>query len=237
MKKIVLAAVLSISMFSCKQDSTYEYKYADQPKILACENIDAQLYSEAYYAFEKAIVTQAKNTNQRPNFNITPEYALRNYIIRSRSNTKTTDFITKEAFDIFNILKNEDIWKGIQLKNNSAVTECIGSSITNSQIKGAFNTLRSVESLNPNLAVSIITDDRSIRGQFKDKTLMTYAALDLYYARFFNADFSNIEFLVEKKIQNKKNLPIKIPSTKPEIGKKLNVTKAEKHGPHDGHNH
>lgn len=235
MKKIVLVLVLSISILSCKKEATYEYKYADQPQTLACETIDAKLYSEAYYAFEKAIITHAKNTSKRPNFNITPEYALRNYIMRSRSNIKITDFVTEETLQIFKTLQKQDIWNGPQLKNNSALTECIGNSITNATIKGAFNTLRSVESLDPKLLVSVMVDDRSIRNQFKDNALMTYAALDLYYAKFFNTDFSNVEFLVEKE-------PMVTPTqkpTQPEIGKKLNVTKkeVEKHGPNDGHNH
>jgi hypothetical protein len=237
MKKIVLTAVLSISLLSCKQDVKFDYKYADQPQVLTCENVDTKLFNEAYYVFENAIMTQAKNTNRRPNFNITPEYALRSFIMRAMGNMRITDYATKEAFEVFNILKNKDIWNGNQLKSSANITECIGNNILNSTIKGSFNTLRSVESLSPNLVASTITDNRAIRGQYKDKVLMTYVALDMYYSKFYNTDFSNIEFLTEKE-------PTPLPTAKPtgpEIGKKINITPAkdnsQKHGPNDGHNH
>lgn len=237
MKKIVLATVLSISILSCKQEPTFNYKYANQPQVLICENIDSKLFNEAYYAFEKAIITQAKNNNKRPNFNITPEYALRSYIMRSKGNINITDYVTKEAFEIFSKLKNKDIWNGAQLRSEATITECIGNSISNATIKGSFNTLRSVESLSPNLVASTITDNRAIRDQYKDKALMTYVALDMYYSKFYNTDFSNVEFLVEKE-------PAQIPAVKqagPEIGKKINLEaktdNRQQHSSHDGHNH
>ena len=237
MKKLVLAAVLGVTMLSCKKEPTFEYKYTDQPQVLTCENIDSKLFNEAYYAFENAILTQAKNNNKRPNFNITLDYALRNYIMRAKGHIRITDYATKEAYDVFHILKNKDIWNGSQLKSDAAITECIGNNISNTTIKGSFNTLRSVESLNPKLVASTITDDRTIRGQYTDKALMTYVALDMYYSKFYNTDFSKVEFLVEKEPA----VQPKAKTTQPEIGKKLNLevnkTNTEKHGPNDGHNH
>jgi hypothetical protein len=241
MKKTVLAAALSISVLSCKQEPTFDYKYADQPQVITCESNDSKLFNEAYYAFENAILTQANNNNIRPNFNITIENALRSFIYRAKGNIRITDYVSKETFDVFNALKNKDIWDGIQLKNNTAITECIGDNISNSTIKKSFNSLRSVESLSPTLVASAIIDDRSIKGQYNDKVLMTYVALDMYYAKFFNTDFSNIEFLVEK---DPATLPPTLPITKPtgpEIGKKINLApakdKRQQHNSHDGHNH
>ena len=240
MKKIVLAAVISISVLSCKKEVTFEHKYADKPATIICESVDTKLLSEAYYAFENAILIHAKNTNRRPNTNITPEYALKNFIARSRGTIKITDYTTEESLRVFNALKNLDIWNGPQLKNDAALTECIGNTISNPTIKGAFNTLRSVESLNPNLMVSAMTDNRAIRDQYKDKVLMTYAALDMYYAKFFNTDFSAVTFLTEQA------KPVVAPTQKstpkaPQIGKSLDLDVKKKapvkHGPNDGHNH
>lgn len=241
MKKIVLATALCISVLSCKQESKFDYKYADQPQTLSCEDIDAKLFNEAYYAFENAIITYTKNTKRSPNLNVTPEFALRAYTVRAQGLIRITDYITKETYDIFQKLKDKDIWNGNQLKNNSNFTECIGRNIENPKIKGSFNTLRSVNSLNPVLVATTITEDRTIRNQYNDKTLMTYIALDLYYSKFFNTDFSNIEFLVEK---DPATLPPTLPITKPtgpEIGKKINLApvkdKRQQHSSHDGHNH
>jgi len=240
MKKIILAAAISISVLSCKKEVTFEYKHADKPVSIVCENADTKLLNEAYYAFENAILIHAKNTNRRPNTNITPDYALKNFIARSRGSIKITDYVTEESLVVFNALKSLDIWNGPQLKNDATVTECIGNTISNPTIKGSFNTLRSVGSLNPKLMVSAMTDNRAIRDQYKDKALMTYAALDMYYAKFFNTDFSAITFLTEQA------QPVATPtpqatSKAPQIGKALdlNVKKKApvKHGPNDGHNH
>jgi len=241
MKKIILAAVISVSVLSCKKEATIEYKHADKPVTITCEGVDAKLFSEAYYAFENAILIQAKNANRRPNFTITTDYALKNFVARSRGNIRITDYVTEESLAVFNLLKNQDIWNGPQLKNKAEITECIGNSISNKTIKGTFNTLRSVESLAPKLMVSAMTDNRAIRDQYKDKALMTYAALDLYFAKFFNTDFSAVTFLTEKAPLAKVAKPIATPAAKPQVGKALNLDvkkkKTEQHGPNDGHNH
>ncbi len=238
MKKLILVAAISVSVLSCKKEATITYKYADKPLALKCENVDEKLFNEAYYAFENAIVIHAKNTNRRPNTTVTSESALRTFITRSRGNLKITDYVTEESLEVFNNLKSLAIWDGAQLKNKAAVTECIGNLISNPTIKGSFNTLRTVESLSPKLMVSSIVDNRTVRDQFKDKALMTYVAFDMYYAKFFNTDFSKTTFLTEKEnvVAPKKSLTT---AKKPEIGKALNldVKKKETHSNHDGHNH
>jgi len=240
MKKIILAAVISVSVLSCKKEATIEYKHTDKPVTITCEGVDEKLFSEAYYAFENAILIQAKNTNRRPNSTITVDNALKNFISRSRGNIRITDYVTEESLAVFNLLKTQDIWNGPQLKSKAEITECIGNSISNKTIKGTFNTLCSVESLAPKLMVSAMTDNRAIRDQYKDKALMTYAALDLYFAKFFNTDFSAVTFLTEQAPQPKVAKPIASP-TQPKVGKALNLDvkkkKTEQHGPNDGHNH
>ncbi len=223
MKKVILAAIISTSMLSCKKEATIEFKYADKPTTINCEDIDTKLLSEAYYAFENAILIQAKNTNKRPNFNITKDYALKNFVTRSRGNIRIKEYVTKETLDIFNELKKLSIWNGIQLKNNDPLTDCIGNSISNPTIKGSFNTLRSVESLAPKLMVSTISDNRSIRDQYKDKALMTYVALDMYYAKFFNEDFTNFTFLTAQEKSNQVNAPKPKKTSAPQVGKPMNI--------------
>jgi len=243
MKKIILAAAISVSVLSCKKEATIAYKYADKPAAVTCESVDSKLYSEAYYAFENAILIYAQNTNRRPNFKITVDNALKNFISRSRGNIKITDFVTEESFAIFNQLKSENIWNGPNLKSDASITECIGNSISNKEIKASFNALRSVGSLNPKLMVSAMTDNRAVRDQFKDKALMTYAALDLYFAKFFNTDFSAITFLTEQEKPAAPVAPVKPVANQktPEIGKALNLDvkkkKAKQPDAHDGHNH
>jgi len=239
MKRIVLTAAISLSILSCKKEATIEYKYADKPAVISCEGVDVKLLNEAYYAFENAILINAKNSNRRPNTNITPETALRNFISRSRGTIKITDYVTEESFAIFNSLKSLDIWNGPQLKSDAKLTDCIGNSISNPIIKGSFNTLRSVGSLNPKLMVSAMTDNRAIRDQYKDKALMTYVAFDMYYAKFYNTDFSAVTFLTEQAQPVVAPAPKAAPKT-PQIGKALDLDVKKKkpaHDSHDGHNH
>lgn len=242
MKRIILAVAISLSIVSCKNDNTNAlsaYNYADKTQVLKCDGVDSKLYSEAYYAFENAILISARNNNRRPNFNITADYALKNFISKSRGNIKIANYITEESLAIFNVLKTQDIWNGTQLKNSSKITECIGTNISTKEIQGSFNSLRSVESLAPNLMIESITGNRAIRGQYKDKALMTYAALDIYYAKFFNTDFTDVKFLTEKV----KPTPTQtaITQKKPVIGKplklKIDDKAGKKHSPNDGHNH
>lgn len=240
MKKLILAAVISVSVLSCKEQDTTTYKYADKPTVINCENTDNKLFSEAYYAFENAILIHGKNTNRRPNIPVTKENVLRNFVTRSRGNLKITDYVTKESLEVFNKLKDLDIWNGTQLKNNDPLTECIGNAISNPTIKASFNTLRSVESLAPKLMVSTIVDNRRVKGQFKDKVLMTYVAFDMFYAKFFNTDFSAVTFLTEKEKLATPTKPVTT-NKKPEIGKALNLDvkkkKKEANNSHEGHNH
>jgi len=240
MKKTILAVAISILAFSCKNETSFDYKHADKPETVTCDGLDTKLISEAYYAFENAILIHAENTKRRPNTNITPEYALKSFIARSRGTIRITEYVTEESLAVFNTLKKLDIWNGPQLKSDATVTECIGNTISNPTIKGSFNTLRSVGSLNPKLMVSAMTDNRAIRDQYKDKTLMTYVALDMYYAKFFNTDFSKTTFLTKKDQPAAEATP-KAASKAPQIGKALDLDVKKKapvkHGPNDGHNH
>lgn len=240
MKKIVLAAAISLSILSCKKEAEFDYKHSEKPATITCDNVDVKLLSEAYYAFENAIMIQAENTKRRPQVKVTIDNAMRSYINRTKGNIKITDYITEESLAIFNVLKNQDIWEGAQLKSNSTINECIAKGISNKGIKSSFNTLLSIESLDPKLIASAITDNRGARGQFRDKTLMTYVALDMYYAKFFNTDFSKLTFLTEKVQPTAVPTPKVAPKT-PQIGKALDLDvkkkKTEAHGPNDGHNH
>jgi hypothetical protein len=239
MKKVILAAAISFSILSCKKEASIAYKYADKPVVLNCENLDEKLVNEAYYAFENAILIHAKNTNKRPNIPVTSERALQNFIKRSSGFINITEYTTKEGYELFNSLKNLDIWDGAQLKSNATVTECIGESIANPNIKSSFNSLRSVESLTPKLMGSSIINNRT-RDLYKDKALMTYVAFDMYYAKFFNTDFSAVTFLTEKENTVAPSKPVISPKN-PEIGKALNLDLKKKtpetHSAHDGHNH
>ncbi|MFD0964038.1 hypothetical protein [Pseudofulvibacter geojedonensis] len=229
MKKLLVASIICASIFSCKKEENITYKYADQPSVLTCEISDNKLYTEAYYTFENAILTHAKNTNRNPNRVITLDQAMRNFVSRSRGVININDYVTKESLDVFKALHSKGLWNGEKLKSQSDVLNCIGKSISNKDLKTSFNALRSVEeSLDPKLIVSAIVSSNN-RSQYKDKALMTYIALDAYFGKFIGKDFSKIEFLKAKE---------ETPAvTKPEVTLKKDPHAGHNHGPNDGHNH
>jgi len=243
MRTTILAFVLTATLFSCKKDNSSTlstYKYADKPQTLACSNIDTKLFTEAYYAFENAILIHAHNTNRRPGRAINTDYAYRNFTARAQNNLRVEDYITKETADIFKVLKKQDIWDGDHLDYNSDVVKCIADAISNTQIKQTFKTLQEVNSLNPKLMAAAIYGNVKARDKFKDKALMTYVALDMFYAKMQKVDFTKVKYIV------KQDKPAVAPVTKrrpiakkPAIGQplKLKTKKPVKHGPNDGHNH
>ncbi len=243
MKKIILILAVSISILSCKKNNSSAlstYKYADKPQTLACSTIDSKLFTEAYYAFENAILIHGANTNRRPGSVINTDFAFRNFTARAQNNLRIQDYITEETAAVFKVLKTQDIWDGNHLNYNSDIVKCIANSISNTEIKQTFKTLQSVNSLDPKLMAAAIYGNTKARDKFKDKALMTYVALDIFYAKMQNVDMSTVKFIT------KQDKPAVAPVTKrrpiakkPIIGQeiKLDTKKAVKHGPNDGHNH
>jgi len=228
MKKTILALAICMSFFSCKKDNSSAlstYKYADKKQTLSCSNIDTKLFSEAYYAFENAVLINAHNTNRRPGRTVNLDYAFRNFVARSQNNLRVQDYITEETANIFKVLKKQNIWNGNHLNYNADVVKCIEGSILNPQLKQTFKTLHEVNSLNPKLMAAAIYGNLKARNKFKDKALMTYVALDMFYAKMHDVDFSKVKYLVKKdpaKIVPQINRG-NIKATTPKIGKPIKL--------------
>ncbi len=233
MKKIILTLTISVALFSCKktENTTLEtYNHSDKPETIFCDDVDKKLLSEAYYAFENAVLINATNTNRNPKRIINIDFALRNFMARAQNNIRIQDFLTEEVVTIFKVLKQQNIWDGNQLDNNGNLLNCIANSISNPQLKQTFKTLKEVNSLDPKLMATAIYGNSKVRTSLKDKVLMTYIALDLFYAKMFAVDLSKVKYIT------KQNPPVLAPVNKKapalkklEIGKpiKLNTKKKE----------
>ena len=69
---------------------------------------------------------------------------------------------------------------------------------------------------------------------------MTYSAFEMYYSKMFSLDFTTIRYLVKKetKLQaSDSNNNVLKTQSQGEESTKFDLSKAEKHGPNDGHNH
>ena len=230
MKKVVLLSAVLVTLFSCKKEASLNFKYVDQPQAVTCQNVNAQLLNEAYYVFENAINIQAENTRANPNANISTDRNLRGFVTRSRGVLDINPYITEDAVKVFNALKAKGLWENGKLISKSEALDCINNSISNNDLKRSFSALRSVEdTMDSKLLIMAITNVPG-SAQYKDKALMTYAALDLYYGKFIGKDFTNFTYLVETSKAENPEVTIKQPEVKdPHAG--------HKHGPNDGHNH
>ncbi len=222
--KITLIILLSIiTLSSCKNDQTFtDFKYADKPALIACEGINSKLLNEAVYAFENDILNFHKKTN--PNTSLVRAYS---QTIRTsvHAQLKFEDIVSKHTYNVFQALKNEnDLWDANSAKShfnyNGKTMACIASNLKNEALKTTLDALLSTNTMAPKLFGVPLTTKYS--QALNDKYLALYIALDLFYAKMFDVDFSNVNFdrpAVEEKVDfNKTPKPMPV-------------------DPHAGHNH
>jgi hypothetical protein len=202
MKKIpILLLVITCILNSCKQEPKIDYKYANKEDLFKCSTVDMDLIKEAHYAFEDFIL---KNYDFSRQGNIIISY--HNFLKLSES-----DLIPiAERFDdhlknIVKALKNEKgMWKKINgeytLNYNNPISTCITNNIKNEEFLKVFNALASTNTLKPSTIAPTI--NRNLETLLKNKALKSYIALDLFYAKVFNLNFSLSPQELSKKIGN-----------------------------------
>ncbi|NJX16500.1 hypothetical protein [Tamlana crocina] len=222
--KITLITILSIiTLNSCKKEQTFnDYKYSDKPAVINCDGVNSKLLNEAVYAFENDILNYQKQSN--PNASLVRAYS---QTIRSSvySKLKFDKIVSEHTYKVFQALKNEnDLWDANNTKShlnyNGKTMACIASHIKNEALKTTMNALLSTNTMSPKLFGTPLTSKYS--SAMSDKYLALYIALDLFYAKMFDFDFSNVNFsqsAAEEKVDFNK-----IPTSAPV-------------DPHAGHNH
>lgn len=211
---------LVISLVSCKKETPFtDYKYADKPETITCDNLDAKLLKEALYTFEDDIVNhydaQTKNLSRAYN-------RLLNETLSNR--LKYDDVISAHTANVFEAMKNNaSLWNQGNAKSNlnynSEILKCIVSNIKDNRLKSTFNALISTNSMSPALTGDAIKG--AVGRLLNDKYLATYVALEFYYAKLFDVDFTTINF--------------EEPQTNVDFNQK--PPKESETDPHAGHNH
>ncbi|WP_194766013.1 hypothetical protein [Tamlana sp. I1] len=189
--KLTFIAILLTLTFGCKKQQTFtNFNYADQPDTVTCEGVNSKLLKEALYSFEDDILKFAQKNN--PKTNLTQAY---NQFLRlavyNRINFQ--EMVSLHTLEVFEALKKEnDLWdpnnKVSHLNYKGKVVDCISNNIQDNQLKTTFNALLSTNSLSPRLFCTPVM--QKYRNALSDKYLATYLALDLYYTKLFNVDFS-----------------------------------------------
>jgi hypothetical protein len=181
--------IFVINLSSCKKQ--LEYKYSDKEDFLICDSLNIELYKEALYAFESDLLDYHGGQDS----NITSSYF--SFLHRAFNNSiRYNDIVSPHTLLVLESLKKEtDLWdfenKKSNLNYNSSIINCISSNIQNKDIKTTFNALLSVNSMDPKLfGPSFATHYEEL---ITDKHLALYVALDLYYAKLFDIDFTEIE--------------------------------------------
>lgn len=186
--------LLVLTLLNCKNESTFsEYAYADLPVVLTCPDFNSKLYHEALYSFENDILVfyskANKNTSQTQAYN----RFVRDAVYGRR--IKYEDMVSAHTLKVFETLKNENtLWDANNTKShlnyNSPIVNCIANNIKDTALKTTFNSLVTTNSMSPKLFGAPLIG--KYRTAIKDKYLATYIALDLFYAKLFDVDFSKV---------------------------------------------
>ncbi|WP_445956470.1 hypothetical protein [Yeosuana sp.] len=191
--KFYLMTLLCLfTLFSCKQNNTFtDFKYADQPVVLNCENLNSKLYQEALYSFENDIA----NFYSKDKNSLSRSYS--QFIRASAFNqVKFTEIVSPHTLQVFEALKKDsDLWNSNNSTDHfnykSSLMNCIAKNIGDKDLKTTLNALLSTNSMSSKLFnAPLISNYGSV---INDKYLATYVAFDLFYARLFDVDFTQIK--------------------------------------------
>lgn len=192
--KITLTTLLFVfTLFSCKQEKVFsDYKYADKPQTFTCEGVNSKLLNEALYSFEDDIVKHYQKDKPSPRLDQSYSQVIRNSAF---GRLKLEDVVSKHTVDIFEALKKEDnLWDANNPKSNlnynSATLKCVSNNIKDNNLKTTLNALITTNSMSPKLYGPALVS--KYRNTLSDKYLAMYVALDLYYAKMFDVDFSKV---------------------------------------------
>ncbi|KJD35719.1 hypothetical protein PW52_08225 [Tamlana sedimentorum] len=176
--------------FNCKQQVTAklsEYKYTEQKATITCNPDTDALLKEAFYSFENDIIKAYDKTGKNK------IKAYRTFINFSIGNRVQFDKIlskhTKEVFDALKTYPN--LWVDNHLNYNSELVSCLASKIADNNLKTTFNALVSTNSMSTKVFTPAI---RANSRYVNDPYLLTYIALDYFYAKMFQLDFTKINF-------------------------------------------
>lgn len=223
-KITLLTLIFVATVFSCKKQNTFsDFKYADKPVAFTCEGVNTNLLNEALYSFEDDIAKHYNKAMPSPRLDKAYSQIIRNSVF---GRLKIEDIVSEHTVSVFEALKKEDdLWDATNPKShlnyNSTTLKCITDNFKDSNLKTTLNALISTNSMAPKLFAPAIVN--KYRNALNDKNLAMYIALDLYYAKMFDVDFSKVNFdKTEEKVDFNKV---------PQMDQKPTVD------PHAGHNH
>lgn len=192
-KTTLLLTLCFLFFFNCKNTPEIEYKHSDKKNPLECNNIGVSmdLIKEAVYTFEDDIIKFPYDNPQLP----LAYSQISTYMTSKRKLPKSK--ISDHTLNVLEALKQEkDLWV-IQsdgkhaLNYNHPIIECIGNHIKDEDIKATFNALVSTNSMTNELITPAIRS--KIRTIPEDKAIATFIALNTFYSKLYDMDFSKVK--------------------------------------------
>ena len=190
LKLIVFTACLGLASCEKNEQPFNDYKFSEKGIVLNCDNLDTKLYNEALFAFENDVMTFYGKDN--PN-----QVRAYSQFVRSAVNNrvKYTDMLSPHTVKVFEALKKDNsLWDAnnpnSHLNYNSPFFKCIGDHIQNKDLKTTLNALVSTNSMSPKLFGTPLMSMYSLA--IRDKYLAAYVAFDLFYAKLFDVDLTQV---------------------------------------------
>lgn len=189
--KLFTVALVAITFSNCKNNEVKlsEYKYADKTFDMACNQIDTLLLKEAVFSFEDDISNFFERNGRK---NLAQAYSKTvNLVVYKRAQYR--DMVSDHTREVFDILKTQNgLWHtttdGTTLNYDHPFVQCLASHIQDKDIKTTFNALLSTNSMRQDIFADAIR--RKSSYALRDRYLATYIALDLYYGKLFDVDFT-----------------------------------------------
>lgn len=211
MKTKFTLLVATIFLITNCGENDFDYRYTDKEDTIKCNigTVNTPLLKEAFYSFEEDLKQYFSKNSSNP----AQGY---NMLIAISSSGKGPEPTNTSAHvrNVLSALKNEkDLWiinnGNYQLNYNSDTIKCLGENIQDEALRTTFNALISTNSMDSKIFSSPLrTKIRNIRN---DRYLATFIALDMFYAKLSNVDFSTIPVPEDDALQNQ-NVPKTPPS-------------------------
>ena len=165
-----------------------DFIYTNQGDVLNCEGLDTALLQEAFYSFENDLTTYY--TPEKPiysrAYSIFVSQALAdrvNYSLMVSDHTKNVLAALKQ---------DESLWTtnpdGSKVNFSHPIFECIGENIQDEPLKQTFNALIQTNSMSLRMFGQELR--QKTFGMKDDKYLATYVAMELFYGKIYDKDFS-----------------------------------------------
>ncbi|NND63453.1 MAG: hypothetical protein HKN48_09695 [Flavobacteriaceae bacterium] len=192
MNKIIICAVLCISLLFTGCEEPLVYKYQDKAQPIECSGIDKALLHEALYSFKEDLGHFYKDPDVRAGSDRFYMLGLATYVEDGLLGLADYKKIASpHTLKVFEELKmQEQIWdENSEVSNfdyNSEFANCLFDNIIDEEIKSFFKRLKEVDALDPKQIANLMR--RKIYKAYTDHHLTMYIAMDGFYQHLYELD-------------------------------------------------